>query len=53
MDWEHLYFRYLSPSVIFCHGDVSSDAYVKGTILTLTNQTLTICNSETCRVDDL
>ena len=50
MDWEHLNLQYWSPSVKFCHGDVSADGPVKGTILTLTTQSLMICNSETCRV---
>ena len=48
MDWEHLHFRYWSPSVNFCNGDVSADAPVKGTI-----QTLTIYNGQTCRDDAL
>ena len=29
MGWEHVYFRYLSPSVNSCHVDVSADAPVK------------------------
>ena len=37
----------------FCHGDVSADAPVKGTFLTLTTQTLKIRNGETCSVEDL
>ena len=36
----------------FCHDDVSAGALVKGTFLTLTTQTLTICNGETFSVDD-
>ena len=36
MDWENHYFRYWSASVNVWHGDVSADAPVKGTILTLT-----------------
>ena len=53
VDWELHFFRYWSPSVNFCHCDVSGYAHAKGTILTLTSQTLNICNGETCRVDDL
>ena len=53
MDWEHLYFRYWSPFVDLSHGEVSADAVVKRTILTLTTQPLTIFIGETCRVDDL
>ena len=49
---ENLYFRYLSPSVNFCYDDVYAGAPVKVTILTLTTQALTICNGETCSVDD-
>ena len=44
MDWEYHYFRYWRPSINFCHVDVSADARVKG---------MTICNGETCIVDDL
>ena len=51
--WEHLYFRYLRIYVNFCYGVASADAPVKGTILTLTTQSLTLYNCETCRVDDL
>ena len=51
MDWQHVYFLYRSPSVDICNGDVSADAAVKGTILALTTQSLTICNGETCRVE--
>ena len=54
LDSEHFfYFRYRSPSVKFCHGDVSADGPVKGTFLTLKTETLTICNGENCSVDDL
>ena len=35
------------------HGDVSADAPDKGIILTLTAQTLTICDCLICRVDFL
>ena len=45
-------FRYWRSSVNFCHDKVSAGAPVKGTILTLKTQTLTIFNSETCSVDD-
>ena len=44
---KHLYFQYWSPSVTFCHCDVSADTPVKGTILTLTTLTLAVCNGET------
>ena len=55
MDWyiQHQSVRYWRPSVNFCHGNVSADAPVKGTLLALITKTLTICNGETCRVDDL
>ena len=52
MDWEHLYFRYWTPSVNFCQDNVSVGAPVKVTTLTLATQTLAICKSETCSVDD-
>ena len=50
MDWYHLYFQDRGLSVNFCHGDVSVDAPVKGTIFMLTTQMLTICNGRTCNV---
>ena len=52
MEWEQL-FQYWSSSVSLCHGDVRADAPVRGTILTFTTQTLTICNDEYYIVDDL
>ena len=40
-------------SVIFCYGDVFSDAPAKGTFHTLTTLTLPTGNGENCSVDNL
>ena len=47
-----LYVRYQSPSINFCYGEAFADAPEKGTSLTLTTQTVPICNGENCSVDD-